>query len=152
MKVNLIRRSIPFALFATAALAQTPVKAPPSVDFQREIRPLLSENCFQCHGPDPDTRMADLRLDLKESAPKESAPKEAPVAQRKRGPVIIPGKSAESLLYQRISSPDASRRMPPERSHKSLTAAQIAKIKLWIDQGAPWQEHWAFHAPVKPSL
>jgi hypothetical protein len=129
------RRFILLALAAATALAQTPPKSA-VVDFQREIRPLLSDNCFQCHGPDSDTRMANLRLDHKETAAR----------------VIAPGKSADSLLYQRISAASPARRMPPERSHKSLTAAQIAKIKLWIDQGAPWQEHWAYRAPVKASL
>jgi hypothetical protein len=108
--------------------------AAPTIDFQRQVRPLLSDNCFQCHGPDPDTRMAGLRLDRKDSA----------------FAVIVPGKPAESRLYQRITAPTAARRMPPERSHKSLTAAQIALLKTWIDEGAPWQEHWAFRAPVKP--
>src|ERR1700760_3016430 len=122
------------ALLLSAAFAQsTPV------DFQREIRPLLSDNCFQCHGPDSDTRMAGLRLDHKENA----------FEPRKNGAAIVPGKSADSLLYQRISAPSAARRMPPQSSHKSLTPAQVAKLKLWIDQGAAWQEHWAFRAPVK---
>jgi hypothetical protein len=110
------------ALLATAAFAQT------TIDFQREIRPLLSDNCFQCHGPDPNTRMAGLRLDLKDTA----------LA------VISSGK-----LYQRITAADPARRMPPERSHKSLTPQQIAKVKAWIDAGAPWKEHWSFRPPVK---
>jgi hypothetical protein len=121
-----------FVLMASAASAQT-------VDFQREIRPLLSDNCFQCHGPDSGTRMAGLRLDQKEVA----------LAPRKNGAAIVPGKPAESMLYQRISATDAGRRMPPEYSHKSLTAPQIAKLKLWIEQGAPWKEHWAYRTPVK---
>jgi hypothetical protein len=107
-------------VFASALSAQT-------VDFQREIRPVLSDNCFQCHGPDSGTRMAGLRLDLKDSALR----------------VIQSGK-----LYQRISAADPARRMPPQISHKSLTAAQVAKIKTWIDQGAPWKEFWAYQAPV----
>jgi len=110
-----------------------------AVDFQREIRPVLSENCFQCHGPNADGRMAGLRLDMKDSA----------FGQRKNGAAIVPGKSADSLLYKRISAPDVARRMPPEASHKSLTAAQITKLKQWIDEGAPWQEHWAYQVPVK---
>ena len=109
------------------------------VDFQREIRPLLSDNCFQCHGPDAGTRMANLRLDLKEQA----------FESRKNGLVLAPGKPADSLLYQRIVEPAAARRMPPPQSHKSLTAPQVAKIKLWIEQGAPWKEFWAFRAPMK---
>jgi hypothetical protein len=110
-----------------------------AVDFQREIRPILSDNCFQCHGPDSDTRMAGLRLDSKDSA----------LATRKNGAAVVPGKSAESLLYQRISATEVARRMPPEYSHKSLNSAQIAKLKQWIDEGAPWQQHWAYQVPVK---
>ncbi|MDQ1469987.1 MAG: hypothetical protein QOJ99_1467 [Bryobacterales bacterium] len=125
------------AMSSSLCLSQSTQK--PTIDFQREIRPILSDNCFQCHGPDSGTRMAGLRLDLKETA----------MAVRKNGAPVVAGKPAESLLYQRISAADAARRMPPESSHKSLNAAQIAKLKLWIEQGAPWQEHWAYHAPVK---
>jgi hypothetical protein len=115
-----------------AAIAACPLLlSGQTVDFQREIRPVLSENCFQCHGPDAETRMANLRLDRKESAL----------------PVIAQGK-----LYERIANPNPAKRMPPEYSHKALTAAQIAKIKLWIDQGAPWQAPWALTAPVKSPL
>jgi len=112
----------------------------PAVDFQREIRPVLSDNCFQCHGPDSAARQAGLRLDRRESA-LEARPEGAP---------IVPGKSADSLLYQRISDPDPNSRMPPSESHKRLTAAQIALLKRWIDGGASWTEQWAFRAPVKP--
>jgi len=113
-----------------------------NIDFQREIRPILSDNCFQCHGPDGASRQADLRLDRRDSA----------LAALADGTPIVPGKSAESLVYQRISSSDASFRMPPAEAHKTLTPAQIATIKRWIDAGAPWKEHWAFQAPVKPQL
>ena len=116
--------------------APTPANLGAKLDFQREIRPLLSENCFQCHGPDAGTRAANLRLDLRESAAK----------------VITAGKPAESLLYRRISEANAARRMPPASSHKNLTAPQIAKIKQWIEQGAPWKEFWAYRAPVKAAL
>jgi hypothetical protein len=104
------------------------------VDFQREIRPILSDNCFQCHGPDEKHRMAKLRLDLKDDAAR----------------VLTPGKSDQSLLYQRISATETARRMPPEFSHKKLTQQQIATLKTWIDQGAQWKEHWAFVPPVMP--
>ena len=97
-----------------------------TVDFQREIRPVLAENCFQCHGPDAGARMAGLRLDLKESASR-----------------VLP------KIYERIGSADPGRHMPPVSSHKSLTPAQIARIRLWIDQGAPWQEFWAYRPPVQ---
>jgi hypothetical protein len=112
------------------------------IDFERQIRPILSDNCFQCHGPDSGSRQADLRLDKHDSA----------LAALADGTPIVPGKSAESLVYQRISSSDASFRMPPEEAHKALTPEQIATIKRWIDAGAPWKEHWAFQAPVKPKL
>src|ERR1039458_9605403 len=131
-------------LAVTAAAAwslcgQTTTRA---IDFQREIRPILSDNCLQCHGPDATTRMAGLRLDQKESG----------LEARPRGAAVVAGKPDASLLYQRISAPTAARRMPPERAHKSLTPAQIALLKGWIEQGAPWQEHWAFRAPVTPAV
>ena len=111
-----------------ALLAASLLQAQTPIDFQREIRPLLAENCFQCHGPDAATRMANLRLDIHESA----------------ATVIASGK-----LYKRISATDASQRMPPESAHKTLTPIQIAKLKQWIDQGAPWKEHWAYKVPLK---
>jgi Planctomycete cytochrome C len=118
------------ALCAGALLAQNPAR----VDFQREIRPILSDNCFLCHGPDSASRQAGLRLDRREAV---------------LGKVITPGNSAASLLYQRISDPDPASRMPLAESRRSLTAAQVALIKRWIDQGAPWKEQWAFQPPVK---
>src|SRR3954452_3046742 len=90
-------------LLITAALIASAAPAGKSIDFQREIRPLLSENCFQCHGPDPKTRMAGLRLDLHDEVLKPRTGGAAP---------IVPGKSAESLIYQRISATNAARRMP----------------------------------------
>src|SRR5580765_5914141 len=97
-------------IFWTIALAQDK-----PVDFQREIRPLLSDNCFQCHGPDKDTRMMDLRLDTKEGA----------FEKRTAGAPIVPGKPEESLIYQRITADKPARRMPPVSSHKTLTPKQI---------------------------
>jgi len=109
------------------------------VDFQREIRSILSDNCFQCHGPDAGTRMAGLRLDHKEAA----------LEKRKNGAAIVPSNSAASLVYQRLVTTNAARKMPPAHSHKALTTDQIGLIKRWIDQGAPWKEHWAYQPPVK---
>jgi Protein of unknown function (DUF1553)/Protein of unknown function (DUF1549)/Concanavalin A-like lectin/glucanases superfamily/Planctomycete cytochrome C len=110
-----------------------------TVDFQRQVRPVLSDNCFQCHGPDKDTRLLDLRLDTKEGA----------FGHRKNGTPIVPGKPEESLVYQRITAPTPARRMPPEYAHKTLTAKQIEIIGRWIQEGATWKEHWAFVAPVR---
>ena len=109
------------------------------VDFQREIRPILSENCFQCHGPDEASRQAGLRLDRHDAA----------FASRPHGAAIVAGEAGTSLLYKRISAPDTATRMPPVYSRRSLTAAQIALLKRWIDEGAVWKEHWAFQPPVQ---
>ncbi len=128
-------------LFLSAGFAGLLSAAKP-VDFAREIRPLLSDNCFGCHGPDAGTRMAGLRLDRKEDA----------LAARRRGAAIVPGKPAESLLYVRVAETNEARRMPPLSSHKKLTPDQIATLKRWIEGGAPWQEHWAFQAPVRPAV
>lgn len=119
--------------------AQTGRNAGRPIDFQKEIRPLLSENCFHCHGPDSTTRMAGLRLDQKDAA----------LEARKNGSAIVPGKPDTSLLYQRITAEKPARRMPPISSHKTLTPQQVAIFKQWIEQGAPWKEHWAYKAPVK---
>ena len=124
-----------------AALHQ-PVDAQTRVDFQRDVRPLLSDNCFLCHGPDASTRKANLRLDLHEDA----------LAPRRNGAPIVPGKPEQSLLYKKITEADPARRMPPLSSHKSLSDAQIATLTSWIEQGAEWKQHWAFIAPARPAL
>jgi hypothetical protein len=117
--------------------------APPAIDFNRQIRPILSENCFACHGPDQKQRKAKLRFDTKEGAFAEL---------RDGGFAIVPKKSAESVLIERITEDDLGRRMPPPESRKHLTPEQIALFKQWIDQGAPWSTHWAFVAPQRPAL
>ncbi len=129
-----------FFVAAQSALAQ---KSPPSaVDFQRVVRPILSDACFHCHGPDPNTRLADLRLDTRDGA----------FAKRENGTPVVSGQPNASLIYQRITDSDPSRRMPPEYSHKTLTSEQKGIIKRWIEEGASWKEHWAFSAPVRPEL
>jgi len=129
-----------------AALEVTTVAQPDSkpkgVDFNRDIRPILSDNCFACHGPDEKQRIVNLRLDTKEGA----------FADRGGYQVIVPGKAAESRLYQRISTKDQGTRMPPVGSERTLTEKQIELVRQWIDEGAPWQTHWAFTPPQRPSL
>ncbi len=119
-------------VFANAALA-----AP--VDFARDVRPILSTQCYQCHGPDEKTRKAKLRLDLRDEAVKSGA--------------LVPGKPDESELYKRIGHADPDTRMPPEKSKKPpLTAAQAATIKQWISEGAKYTDHWAFTKLQKPGV
>ncbi|HXG13215.1 MAG TPA: PSD1 and planctomycete cytochrome C domain-containing protein, partial [Gemmataceae bacterium] len=134
------------ALFlAPAAESVARAEAPeaPAVDFNRHIRPILSENCFACHGPDAKQRKAKLRLDTKEGAFGEL---------RSGLRAIVPGKSAESELIARITSDDPAFVMPPPTTGKKLTPEQIALVKQWIDQGAPWSSHWAFVPPQRPAL
>lgn len=129
-------------LFVALIMAPAVVSAQTRVDFQRDVRPILSDNCFLCHGPDASTRKANLRLDVREGA----------VAVRSNGTPVVPGKPDESLLYKRITDAVAARRMPPLSSHKTLNDEQKDTLKRWIEQGAQWKEHWAFVTPVRPSL
>jgi hypothetical protein len=108
------------------------------VDFGRDVRPLLSDNCFFCHGPDEATREADLRLDLEQEAFRDLGGYFG----------IVPGSSDESELYLRISDPDDP--MPPKDAGRELSTAEIELIRTWIDQGAEWEAHWAYRTPVRP--
>jgi hypothetical protein len=137
-----VRGKLSRVLIPACALAAAACHAATAVpDFQRQVRPILSDNCFLCHGPDKGNRMADLRLDLREGA----------FAVRKNGSVIVPGKPDESLLIKRITSDDPAFRMPPLMSHKTLTSDQKDILKRWIASGATWKEHWAFIAPIRPT-
>jgi hypothetical protein len=109
--------------------------ADPTVDFNRDVRPILSDHCFKCHGPDEKERKAELRLDTRESA----------VGQE----VIVPGKSDQSELVRRITAQDPAQRMPPPSTGKRLTQSQIETLRRWIDQGAPYAKHWAFIPPKR---
>jgi hypothetical protein len=112
------------------------------VDFNRDIRPILSESCYQCHGPDPGKRKADLRLDTKGGLFRE--------ARGVRN--LVPGEAEESEIYTRISSDDDEQRMPPKKTGKPLAPEKIALIRRWIDQGAVWKGHWAYLPLVRPPL
>ncbi|MEP7339219.1 MAG: DUF1549 domain-containing protein, partial [Acidobacteriota bacterium] len=123
-------RLLPDAAFADSAKP---------VDFNREIRPILSDTCFACHGPDENQRRSKLRFDTKEGA------------FAKQG-VIVAGKSAESRLIKRITSKDPNAVMPPPDSGHKLTDKQIEALKRWIDEGAQWNEHWAYQTPKRPEV
>ncbi len=115
------------------------------IDFARDIQPILSDNCFFCHGPDPGHRKADLRLDTLD-------PKIGPFAARDGYAIITPGKLDDSVLVMRITSEDDEVHMPPPASHRKLTAKQIELLQKWIEQGAKWGKHWSFEPPVKREL
>jgi len=112
------------------------------IDFDRQIRPILSDNCYKCHGPDEKVRKAHLRLDTRDGAMRVYDGKA----------VIVSGNAAQSELIRRISSKDPETIMPPPRSGRKLTEAQITLIKSWVTQGAAWERHWAFVAPTRPPL
>ena len=113
-------------------------QAADDIDFNRDIRPILSDNCFACHGPDANHRKGDLRLDIREDALGSKA--------------ITPGKPEMSKLIQRILSDDPEQVMPPKDSPKRLTAAQKDLLKKWITSGAEYQGHWAYQTPKKLSV
>ena len=128
-------------LYVNPGAAQV-ARSDPPVDFSREVRPILSQNCFTCHGPDEEQRQGGLRLDLVEGFFGDRA--------EFSGPVIVRGSADESLLYQRITAEVERDRMPQGR--EALTDDEIATVRLWIDQGAEWTSHWAYVAPQRPAL
>ena len=108
------------------------------VSFNRDIRPILSENCYYCHGPDEKNREEDLRLDIRAEAIKAGA--------------IVPGKPEESDLIERIFTDDEDEIMPPPKTHKIVSSAQKELLKRWIFEGAEYEEHWAFVAPKRQNV
>jgi hypothetical protein len=112
------------------------------IDFNRDIRPLLADNCWKCHGPDEKERKGKLRLDTREGA----------LAPRKDGAAIVPGEPAKSLVLERLTSDDAELRMPPKKTGKQLTPKQVELVREWIKQGAKWNKHWAFVPPQRPAV
>ncbi|MCC7425096.1 MAG: PSD1 domain-containing protein [Planctomycetaceae bacterium] len=104
------------------------------LDYQRNVRPILADKCFQCHGPDAGHRQADLRLDM---------------APPKDGSAIRPGHPDDSEIIRRIESSDPETRMPPARSGKAITPAETAILRRWIAEGARWSDHWAYVTPAK---
>ena len=126
------------AMAAAAYLWAVSVASSAPVSFNRDIRPILSDNCFYCHGPDASHRQADLRLDIREDAVAANA--------------IVPGKPAESTLVSRINATDSGELMPPPESHKTLAAKQKELVARWIEEGAEYQKHWAYEKPVKADV
>lgn len=123
-----------FVLILILILGTRTSQAQDKIHFNRDIRPILSENCFRCHGPSSAGRQGDLRLDERDAAVDKKA--------------IVPGKSHESLLIERILSESEEERMPPPETKKTLTSEQKELLKKWIEQGAEYEPHWAWIAPA----
>jgi hypothetical protein len=128
-----------FRVCLVSAVVAASAQGAGKLDFNRDIRPILSDNCFACHGLDAKKRKADLRLDL---------PEGAFTAIDGVFP-IKPGDPEMSSIIQRIVSTDEDEVMPPPDSHKKVTPAQVEILKRWIKEGAEYKKHWAFEAPVK---
>ena len=127
-----LRLLVVTSIFPFKAFAEEPV------DFNRDIRPILAENCYYCHGQDANKRQADLRLDIRELAIQSRA--------------FVPGNAVDSSLISRIHSTDADEQMPPPNSNRKLSLEQKGLLAKWVDQGAAYSNHWAFIAPVRSEL
>lgn len=138
--ISLTPRAFVFAALVAvnfAAVRTSVVQAQQPLDFNRDIRPILSENCFYCHGQDANKRLADLRLDDRDAAIAAGA--------------IVPNDAAGSLLIQRIHSENPDEQMPPVKSNRKLSSEQKELLQRWIAEGAVYQKHWAFEAPTRPT-
>lgn len=129
-----MNRGFIFSVIGLLIIGCSVLAQPVSIDYNREIRPIFSENCFACHGFDPKKRKADLRLDI-------------PGAQ-----AVVPGDAMKSEVWQRITSEDVDEIMPPPESLKHLTGDEKKLIRLWIETGAEYQPHWSFITPQKTNL
>lgn len=132
-------------LFILGTVTSAPALEPPlpeRIEFNRHVRPILSENCFACHGPDKNTRKAGRRLDTREGA----------LADQDGLRAVVPGAAAESELVARLRSTDPDEVMPPPGSHKSIPARDREILVQWIEQGAEYEPHWSYAAPRKPEI
>lgn len=154
MKVNRTRLAIAAGLVATFVVVyfvlskkhgETELRTPDTVSYNFHIRPILSDRCFKCHGPDAQQRKANLRLDTEEGA--FAALKDNP-----RAHVIVSGKPEESELFLRVSTSDTSQIMPPVSSNLRLSSFEINLIEKWIKQGARYEKHWAFIPPQEQTI
>ncbi len=136
----MVVRSVVLGLTLSAGILHSAGK--PSIDFGRDVRPILSENCFHCHGQDSKKRMAGLRLDTFEGATEKHGNRTA----------LVPGQPGDSGIVQRITAEQPSRRMPPVSSNRKLTAEQIAVLKRWIEEGGQYSKHWAFQPAQRAAL
>ena len=125
-------------LFGTTARLMADTTIPDKILFNRDVKPILSDNCFFCHGPDPKHRQADLRLDVREEALKSG--------------VFDTSKPDESGLVYRVFNNKADEQMPPADSHKKLSSRQKEILKRWVEQGAIYQQHWAYEKPHKANV
>jgi hypothetical protein len=137
-----------WALFLGPALplAVADANLPPvatALDFNRDIRPILTENCFSCHGPDERARKANLRFDRRAEALK---------VMKSGGIPIVPGAPEKSEMLERVTATAADKRMPPPASGKRVSPAQLERLRQWIREGAPYAIHWAYVKPVRPPL
>lgn len=132
-----------FALvLAVATGITTTAQTPGDVNFDRQVRPILSNNCFRCHGPDESSRIGGFRLDLPEEATKPQA----------LGTPIVPGNPDKSELIARVFSTDSAAVMPPAYTHSELSAAQKDTLRRWIAQGAKYESHWSYQPIVRPQV
>lgn len=132
-----------FTVLISLSIAASPCAADDTIEFNRDIRPILASNCLTCHGPDEETREAGLRLDIREDALLEL---DSGVA------AIVPGDPDDSELVYRVETDDESLRMPPFESGKQLNEEELDLIRRWIEGGASFAQHWAFVAPVKNEI
>ncbi len=123
-------------------VAKAAASVPASIDYNWDVRPILSQNCFRCHGIATSTRKAGLRLDVADSAYGK-----IPEDPDKRA--VVPGKPGESELIRRVTSTDPDERMPPKDTHKVLSPVEVATLVKWIEQGAEYKQHWAYIAPTR---
>ena len=138
---------LPMAFIAAASsftsAADDALNLPAKIEFNRDVRPILSDTCFKCHGFDPGSRKSELRLDVREAA----------LAKREDDThAIVPGKPEESTIYQRMVTTDRTELMPPPKAKVPLSSRQIAIIRKWIEQGAEYEPHWAYLPVKEPAL
>lgn len=147
--MNIAKNTVPLLLALVCCLAILPMAsaepgrraAQTELNYNLDIRPILADNCYACHGPDKKARQAELRLDTKAGAFSEPS----------GYPIIVPGNPDESELYRRITADDDNYRMPPADFNKTLTPTQVEMLAQWIRDGATWEEHWAFTTPTRPT-
>ena len=136
---TLLRRLATLVSLSPCLLVSLPsARAADRPQYNRDVRPILTENCFACHGPDSAARKAGLRLDRRDEAVKAEA--------------VVPGDPDKSGLIERVFSDDPGQRMPPRKTHKTLTAAQKDTLRRWVADGAEYQAHWSLIAPKRPPL